>query len=87
MIQKTNSRIEFEQITNKMDNIDLILTESRTHGTCPAISLYRGIGEPLISEDVVALFTSTTLENIKDILQYNLDDIDAAVDVCVFLMA
>ena len=87
MIQKTDSRIEFEQITNKMDNIDLILTESRTHGTCPAISLYRGIGEPLINEDVVTLFTSKTIESVNNVIQYNLDDIDAAVDVCVFLMA
>lgn len=57
IVQKTNEREDFQKIAEKFENVDLILTESRTHGTQPAISLYLDLGEPLIHDDVVALFS------------------------------
>ena len=65
--------------------MDLILTESRTHGVQPAISLYRGLGDPLINDDVVALFSDKKIENVENIPQFDLNDIDQAVKICLFL--
>ena len=83
MINRTKERAEFDQIVNRMTDIDLILTESRTHGTLPSISLYRGLDEPLINDDVVALFTDRHVD--CEIEQFDLDDVDAAVKLCRFL--
>ena len=86
MMQKTNERTDFQKIAEKFEDVDLILTESRTHGTQPAISLYRGLGEPLINDSVVALFSYKKIENVDDILQYDLNDVDQAVKLCLFLV-
>ena len=85
MIQQTDARADFLTIAEKM-NVDLILTESRTHGTCPAISLWRGKGEVIINEQVAAIFTSKPAPS-DDVYQFNLDDLPAAAQVCKFLAA
>ena len=85
IVQKTNNRETFQKVAEKFENVDLILTESRTHGTQPAISLYRDLGEQLINDDVVALFSDKKIENIDDILQFDLNDIDQAAKLCLFL--
>ena len=41
LVQKTEERAELSEIAEKMEDVDLILTESRTHGRMPAISLWR----------------------------------------------
>ena len=87
LIQKTDNRATLEQIADKMDNVDLILTESRTHGIRPAISLYRGLGKPIINDDVVVIFTSEQISDINDIMQFDLNDIDQAVKMSLFLAA
>ena len=84
IVQKTSERADFSKIAD-MINVDLILTESRTHGTQPAISLYRGMSEPLITSDVVALFTNTKFDDIDDIAQFDLDDIEQAINLILFL--
>ena len=85
MIQQSDERENFLNIAEKM-NVDLILTESRTHGTCPAISLWREKGEVLINEQVAAIFTSAPVPS-DDIYQFDLDDFPAAAQVCKFLAA
>ena len=85
MVQKTESRADFSQIADKMENVDLILTESRSHATIPAISLYRGLDVPLINESVVAIFTNEKID-VDNILQCDLNDVDQALKVCLFLM-
>ena len=82
--QKCQERAEILEIVNKMDDVDLILTESRSHDTIPAISIYRGLNEPLINENVAAIFTDRNLE-INDIAQFDLNNIDQAIDICIFL--
>ena len=82
--QKSQKRAEILEIIEKMDYVDLVLTESRSHGTIPAISIYRGLSEPLINETVVAIFTDRNLE-INDIAQFDLNDIDQATNICSFL--
>lgn len=86
MIQNSSSREDLMKIANKMEGVDLILTESRTHGTNPAISLYRSIREPIISDDVVAIFTDKKIDDVDGILQFNLNDVEQALKTCIFLM-
>ena len=85
IMQKTSERENFQKVADKFEDIDLILTESRTHGVQPAISLYRGLGDPLINDDVVALFSDKKIENVENIPQFDLNDIDQAVKICLFL--
>ncbi len=67
-------------------SVDLILTESRTHGTCPAISLWRGKGEVIANEQVAAIFTSAPKPS-DDIIQHDLNDLPAAEKICKLLAA
>ncbi len=85
MIQQSDERENFLSVAEKM-NVDLILTESRTHGTCPAISLWRGKGEVIINEQVAAIFTSAPAPSY-DIYQFDLNELTDAEKVCKFLAA
>lgn len=58
IIQRVDGRADFANVARQMAGVDLILTESRTHGTCPAISLWRGRGSVIADETVAAIFTS-----------------------------
>ena len=84
IVQKTSGREDFQKVADKFEDVDLILTESKTHGIYPAISLYRGLGKPLINDDVVVLFSDKKIENVESILQFDLNDIDQAVRICLF---
>ena len=84
--QQTDERADSSKLAAKFDDVDLILTESRSRDTIPAISLYRNLGEPLINDNVVAIFTNKKIEAAEDVLQCNLDDIDRALEICIFLM-
>ncbi len=83
MIQQTDTRENFLNVAEKM-NDDLILTESRTHGIFPAISLWRGKGEVIADENVAAIFTTTPVDYDK-IAQFDLNDFVAAEKICRFL--
>ena len=83
MIQHTDTRENFLSVAEKM-NVDLILTESRTHGTCPAISLWRGKGEVIADENVAAIFSTNPVDDDK-IAQFDLNDFVAAEKICRFL--
>lgn len=84
MIQHTDERENFFAVAEKMSGVDLILTESRTHGTLPAISLWRGRGEVIADEKVAALFTSAPSAS-DEIYQFDLNDLAAAEKICKFL--
>lgn len=73
----------FEEI-EQMD-VDLILTESRTHGILPAISLWRGKGEVIADENVAAIFTSEP-KPLDKIFQFDIDDTESAVKIFNFLI-
>ena len=83
IIQQTDTRENFLNVVQKM-NDDLILTESRTHGIFPAISLWRGKGEVIADENVAAIFTTTPVDYDK-IAQFDLNDFVAAEKICRFL--
>lgn len=84
MIQQTAERENFLAIADKMFGVDLILTESRTHGIFPAISLWRGRGEVIINETVAAIFTSEP-EVSDEIYQFDINDLIKAEKICRFL--
>lgn len=86
IVQNTEQRAHFAQVAAKMENIDILLTESRTHGTMPALSLWRGKGEPILSDDAVAVFAKNlpALDS-REISAFDLDDIEAAAELCLFL--
>ena len=85
--QKTNCRKGFQNLIAKLDthSIELYITESRSRGTLPTLMLDRGMGTPELDERVVAYFTKgRTAET--DLLTFDLDDMDTAVRLALFLM-
>ena len=84
--QKTAQRADFEAVASKMEGIDLLLTESRSHGTLPTLSLWRGKGEPFTGEDTAALFTSSPQEDAANLYEYHINNLEKAVELCLFLM-
>ena len=84
--RKTAQRADFEAVASKMEGIDLLLTESRSHGALPTLSLWRGKGEPLTGGDTVALFTSNPQEDATSLYEYHINNIEKAVELCLFLM-
>ena len=84
MIQKTETREDFLNVAEKFDGIDLILTESRSHGIFPAISLWRGNGEVVRDEKVSAIF-SIKPEISTEFFQADLNDINTAIKIILFL--
>ncbi len=86
------TRLPFDRAADKFEKIDLILTESRTHAVCPAFSLWRGRGEPILGNGVTALFAGEKLsEAAADIAGengisiYPMGDIDHAELLTLFL--
>ncbi len=75
--QKTDERENFLHVAEKFDNVDLILTESRTHGIFPALSLWRGKGEVITDEKVAAIFSSE-IQPAADFFQTDLNDVETA---------
>ena len=86
MMQKATSRTPFEDIAAKMEGVDLIITESRSRGTLPTLSLWRGKGAPLTGEDTAALFTSSPQEDAASLYEYHINNLEKAVELCLFLM-
>lgn len=85
MQRHTKTRESLLSVAAKMEDVDLVLIESRSHGTLPKISLWRDLGEPLIDDDTAALFTSRRQKNY-DVAQVALDDREAAVRLVRFLI-
>lgn len=86
------TRLPFDRAADKFEKIDLILTETRTHAACPAFSLWRGRGEPILGNGVTALFAGEKLsEAAADIAGengisiYPMGDIDRAELLTLFL--
>lgn len=86
------TRLPFDRAADKFEEIDLILTESRTYAACPAFSLWRGRGEPILGNGVTALFAGEKLsEAAADIAGengisiYPMGDIDHAELLTLFL--
>lgn len=83
-VQKTDERENFLNVAEKFDGVDFILTESRTHGIFPALSLWRGKGEVIADEKVAAIFSSE-FQPAPDFFQADLNDIETARELILFL--
>jgi len=82
-IIQNDKSANFLEIAEKM-SADLILTESRTHETFPAISLWRECGEVIKNEKIAAIFSLKPQKN-DDIYQFDLNDIVSAEKIVKFL--
>ena len=85
--QKTKIRKDFQNLIAKIDihSVELYILESRAHGVLPTFMLDRGMGIPELDERVVAYVTKgRTAET--DLLTFDLDDMDTAVRLALFLM-
>ena len=85
--QKTKTRQDFQNLIAQMDgnSLDLYITESRSRGVLPTFMLDRGLGMPKIDERIVAYFAKgRTIDS--DVLTFDLDDMDTAVRLALFLM-
>ena len=85
--QKTKTRQDFQNlIANIIPNsVDLYITESRSRGVLPTFMLDRGLGMPEIDERVAACFAKERSID-TDVLTFDLDDMDTAVRLALFLM-
>ena len=85
--QKTKTRQDFQNLIAQLDgnSLDLYITESRSRGVLPTFMLDRGLGMPEIDERIVAYFAKgRTIDS--DVLMFDLDDMDTAVRLALFLM-
>ena len=85
--QKTKTRQDFQNLIAQLDgnSLDLYITESRSRGVLPTFMLDRGLGMPEIDERIVAYFAKgRTIDS--DVLTFDLDDMDTAVRLALFLM-
>ena len=85
--QKTKIRKDFQNLIAKIDthSVNLYITESRSRGTLPTLMLDRGMGTPEPDKRVVAYFTKGRAVE-TELLTFDLDDMDTAVRLALFLM-
>ena len=85
--QRANCRKDFQNLIAQMDSdsLDLYITESRSRGVLPTLLLDRGLGVPEIDERIVAYFAKGRSID-TDVLKFDLDDMDTAVRLALFLM-
>jgi len=82
--QKTEQRASLMEIAGRLTDVDLVIIESRSHGTIPKISLWRGLGEVIADEDTVAIFSSGE-HGAASLRQYDIDDAEGAAQLVCFL--
>ncbi len=83
--RRTAGRKSLLSVASQLEGVDLVLIESRSHGGAPKVSLWRGLGDPVIDADTVLLFTSEKQPDIV-VHQYDIEDIEQAVCSVRFLM-
>ena len=79
-------KLSLETVAARMTGVDLVLIETRSQGVFPALSLWRGLEEPLLDERVVALFSSCHERQAEGILQLDLEAMEDAAHLVLFLM-
>ncbi|SFI12315.1 molybdopterin-guanine dinucleotide biosynthesis protein [Selenomonas ruminantium] len=86
--RRTEKRASLLAVAAKLEGVDLVLIESRNHGAMPKLSLWRGLGEPVIDAETVALFSSDLAVQAADgaVHRYAIDDMAQAEKIVCFLM-
>ena len=85
MIQKTDKRENFLSVAEKMSGADLILIDSKITLAEPAILIWHGQEDIIFDKKVAAIFSDAP-KVTDEIFQFDLNDIEAAVKICKFLM-
>ena len=84
--QRTTGRESLASVAMRLQQVDLVLIESRNHGTAPILSLYRDRGEPIVTDEVAAVFAKGgQLPGIEGIGVYDLDAAEKAAQIIRFL--
>ena len=86
LYERTQEKLSLEAAAARMTGVDLVLIETRSHGVFPALSLWRGLEEPLLDERVAALFSSCHERQAEGILQLDLEAMEDAAHLVLFLM-
>ena len=91
IMQQTDERAGLLDMIAKMDErfVDVYITESRSRGVLPMLMLMRGTGTPELDERVAAIFEKAEKEALPpktDILRYDLDDVETAARLALFLI-
>ena len=85
LVNRTSERIEPDDMIQRISGVDIIFIETRAHGMFPAIGLWRGFGDKNWRDDLIALFTPTP-EKSSELVQFDLNDMDVADEICLFLL-
>ena len=83
--QRTETRADLAAIAARLTDVDLVLIESRRHGTAPRIELFRERGELTLPCDAAACFTKPQ-QGLTEVREYALDHAAKAAEVIAFLM-
>ena len=86
LYERTQEKLSLEAAAARMTDVDLVLIETRSHGVFPALSLWRELEEPLLDERVAALFSSCHERQAEGILQLDLEAMEDAAHLVLFLM-
>ena len=84
LVNRISEYARLDALIKHVEGVDIIFIESRAHGIFPAVGLWRGMGDKNWRDDFVALFTSKP-EQSTELVQFDLNDMDAAEDLCLFL--
>ena len=86
--QRTEKRASLAAMASRLEQVDVVLIESRSHGARPEVSLWRGLGEPMVREDTAALFVGGKVpESLSEQVHcYDIEDIAQAEKLVKFLM-
>ena len=87
LYERTQEKLSLEAAAARsMTGVDLVLIETRSQGVFPALSLWRELEEPLLDERVAALFSSCHERQAEGILQLDLEAMEDAAHLVLFLM-
>ena len=91
IMQQTDERAGLLDMMAKMDErfVDVYITESRSRGVLPMFMLMRGMGAVALDERIAVIFEKAEEDALPlktDILRYDLDDVETAVRLALFLM-
>jgi len=85
LVQRTGPERDLFAAAQRMEDADLVLLESRTHGEQPIVQVVRG-EEPLAdASEAIALVLSDGAAKAADILQLSLQQLELAASVVCFL--
>ena len=84
--KKKNPKENLLGLAEKMEDVAAVIIESRTHLFSPCISLWRGKGEPVISDEVAVVFAKDLSVDENEIFCFDLDDEERALATAKFLL-